>query len=81
MPRTKSNIPANESNSQKFIRIANHRVNGILRSLKMLAQLGGTNYSSTPEQRKMIASTLTEAVTRTMSSMERGESVQEFKLK
>lgn len=80
MPRTKQSIPANENESQRFVRVANHRVNTILTAYKMLGQLGGAQYKSVPEQRKKIKDALQQALDRCMQAMERGESVQEFKL-
>lgn len=81
MPRSRQNVPANETSSQRFIRLANDRVSVILKNFKALGKLGGTTYYSTPDQRKQINTALTEALARTMQSMEKGDSVQEFKLK
>jgi light-regulated signal transduction histidine kinase (bacteriophytochrome) len=80
MPRTAQNIPKNETDAQKFVRLANHRVNTILRSYKQLGQLGGKQYQSLPEQRKKIETVLTEALSRAMQAMSKGETVQDFKL-
>ena len=80
MPRTAQNIPANESPNARFARLATHRVNTILRSFKQLGQLGGKAYTSTPDQRKKIESALTEGLTRALSAMAKGETVQDFKL-
>jgi hypothetical protein len=82
MPRSKQNIPANESNAARFTRVATQRVNSILTSFKQLGSLGNTNtYTSTPDQRKQIQSALTTALDQAMQAMARGEAVQEFKLK
>ena len=80
MPRTKQNIPANETESSKFVRLATHRVNTILRSYKQLGQLGSKSYTSTPDQRKKIETALTEALSRSLQALAKGESVQDFKL-
>jgi len=80
MPRTKANIPANENEAQRFVRLANQRVNSILTTLKQLGQLRGSNYKSTPEQRKKIDTVLVEAVQKAVKAMESGEASQEFKL-
>jgi hypothetical protein len=80
MPKFKQNIPANESESMKFIRLATHRVNTILRSYKQLGQLGGKSYKSSPEQVKKIETVLTEALNRSVQALQKGESVQDFKL-
>jgi light-regulated signal transduction histidine kinase (bacteriophytochrome) len=80
MPRTAQRIPANETEAQKFVRLANHRVNTIMRSLKQLGQLGSKQYLSTSEQRKKITDALQSALLKAMESMSRGESPQDFKL-
>jgi hypothetical protein len=80
MPRTKQNIPANENNAQRFVRVANHRVNTILVSLKALGQLGTAQYESKPEQRKRIEDAIKSGLEKAMSAMQKGEGVQEFKL-
>jgi hypothetical protein len=73
MPRKKTNIPANETPAQRFVRLANMRVNRLLSDFKSLAQLRGKLYVSTPEQRKKIGEVLTETHTRSMKLLESAE--------
>lgn len=80
MPRTKQVIPANETPAQRFIRLANVRVNNVLTNLKSLSQLSGANYVSTPVQRKQIQQALVDATNRALTILEKGETAQEFKL-
>lgn len=80
MPRTKQVIPANETPNQRFIRLANVRVNNTLTCLKSLSQLSGPQYASTPVQRKQIQTALVDATNRALTILEKGETVQEFKL-
>lgn len=80
MPRSKQNIPQNENEAQRFVRLANHRVNTILTNLKSLAQLRGSNYKSDTNQRKRIKDAIQEALDRSMKALESGEATQEFKL-
>jgi hypothetical protein len=82
MPRKAANVPANENNTQRFVRLANQKVNSVLTQLKSIGGLGNTKlYTSTPEQRKKIQEVLTGAVSRTMDSMNRGgEATQDFKV-
>ena len=77
----KSSAPANETKSQKFVRLANARVNRVLRGLKHIGALGGGGYESTPDQRKRIETVLTEGLTRAIGQMAKTQSAsQEFKL-
>jgi ActR/RegA family two-component response regulator len=80
MPRRAQNIPANETNAQRFVRVANHRVNTILTSLKAIGQLGASQYESKPEQRKKIEEAIKMATEKAMQAMAKGEPVSEFKL-
>jgi hypothetical protein len=80
MPRVKQNIPANENEAQRFVRLANGRVNSLLTGFKSLGQLRGSNYKSTPEQRKKIKEVLGDSLDRALKAMESGEASQEFKL-
>ncbi len=80
MPRKAANVPANETNAQRFVRVANHRVNLILTQLKGLGNLTGSQYESKPEQRKKIAEALKLHMDNAMTAMEKGTPVQEFKL-
>lgn len=80
MPRKAANVPANETNAQRFARIVNHRVNIVLTQLKGIGNLNGTQYESKPEQRKKIAEALKAGVDASMTALEKGTPVQEFKL-
>ena len=79
MPRKKANIPANETPAQRFVRLANQKVNTILKGMKGLGTLHGTNYVSSADQRKVIKVALTEGVDTAMQAME-GKTISEFKL-
>jgi hypothetical protein len=83
MPRKAANVPANEKEDARFIRVATSRVNSMLQSLKQLGTLGNPKmYKSTKEQRDQIQTALTGALTRCMESMNKGgEVTPEFKLK
>lgn len=80
MPRKAQNVPANENPAQRFVRIANHRVNLILTGLKGLGNLTGATYESKPEQRKKIAEALKAGVDASMQSLDKGTPTQDFKL-
>jgi hypothetical protein len=80
MPRTKTPVPANENESQRFVRLANVRTNMVLTNLKSLGQLRGPNYKSTPEQLKKIQGAITESLTRTIQALNTGEANSDFKL-
>jgi hypothetical protein len=82
MPRTKQNIPANESNNQRFIRVATFRVNTILTNLKQMGSLGNTSqYASSKEQHEQIRKSITDALDRAIQGMQKGEAVSDFKFK
>ena len=81
MPRKAANIPANENAQQRFVRLANQRVNNVLTNLKALGNLSGPNYVSTPEYRKQIETFLTEATAKAVAAMANKDGVQEFRLK
>jgi hypothetical protein len=81
MPRKAANIPANETPSQRFVRLANTRVNATLTNLKTLGNLSGSNYASTPDQRKKIETVLTDAVKKAIDAMAAKDGTgMEFKL-
>jgi hypothetical protein len=80
MPRTKTPVPTNENESQRFVRLANVRTSMVLTNLRSLGQLRGPNYKSTPEQLKKIQVTIMEHLTRTIQVLSTGESNLEFKL-
>jgi len=76
-----ANKKSTETKSQKFVRLANARVNRTLRGLKHLGALGGSGYESTPDQRKRIETILTEGLTRALAQMSKTQAAsQEFKL-
>lgn len=73
--------PTNETKAQKFVRLANSRVNRIIRGYKILGQLGGSGYESTPDQRKRIETVLTEGLQRTCRQMDKSQATsQDFRL-
>lgn len=81
MPRTSSNAPKNENASQKFVRLANQRVNRLLAGMKGLGQLGGKAYTSTPDQRKAIAKALRDRLDLVINQLEgNATATTEFKL-
>ncbi len=83
MPRKRTNIPANETPEQRFVRVANERVNRLLTGLKQLGTLGNpSQYKSKTEQRSQIGDALKASLERAMDSMNKGgEVTPEFKLK
>jgi hypothetical protein len=83
MPRKSQNIPANEKEDARFIRVVNGRVNAILQQLKQLGTLGNPKlYKSSKEQRDQINTALSAALNRSMDTLNKGgEVVPEFKLK
>jgi hypothetical protein len=83
MPRKPANVPANEKEDARFVRVATSRVNAILQSFKQLGTLGNVKqYKSSQEQRVQIATALQGGLTRAMESMNKGgETTPEFKLK
>lgn len=81
MPKKGKNVPTNETPSQRFVRLANQRVNRILETNKQLSQLAGTAYESSPEQVRKIEDALSQSLVRTIESLKRKTVVsQEFKL-
>ena len=59
-------IAENETKNQKFVRLAEHRVNLILKELHKLGNLSNTrNYEYTDEQVKMIFSELRRTLNKT----------------
>lgn len=82
MPRSKVNIPANETDAQRFVRLANQRVNVVLAGLKAIGQLGNKNqYESKPEQHKKIKEALEGALSKSMEQLSKGgEAAADFKL-
>lgn len=81
MAKKKSNVPANETKAQKFVRLANFRVNKLLKSFKQLGQLGGNGYESTADQRKKIETILKDSLERAIGQMNKAPvASQEFKL-
>jgi hypothetical protein len=83
MPKKKSGstVPANETKSQKFSRLANQRVNRVMSIYKQIGALGGVAYESTPEQTKKIGEALKASHDRAMDQLnKRTVTTQEFKL-
>lgn len=79
MPRKAANIPANETPAQRFVRLANQKVNTTLKSLKALGALHGSTVVSSADQRKAIKNALTEGLETAMQALD-GKVIQEFKL-
>jgi hypothetical protein len=50
--------PANETREQRFIRLANARVNKAIYHIRLIGNLTSASYESTPIQRKAIIDTL-----------------------
>ncbi len=81
MPRKAKNVPMNETPAQRFVRLANQRVNRILVTFKQLGQLGGSAYASSPEQVRKIAEVLKAAHDRSVDQLQKKEVASgEFKL-
>lgn len=70
MPKKKSNIPANETPEQRFIRIALLKVNSIIAGYRALSRLTGTKAKSSAEQRNAINTALKDAHADAMLSLE-----------
>lgn len=60
--KARTPVDPNETKAQKFVRLGTKRVNKAVKSVKQLAQLAGSGYDSTPEQRKKITDALDGAV-------------------
>jgi hypothetical protein len=56
--KRKSTVPKNETASEKFVRLANFRVNAVLKKLQGVRNLAGSQYESTPEQQAKILTAL-----------------------
>jgi hypothetical protein len=82
MPRKAANVPANETNSQRFVRLINARMKTVSQNLKSIGQLGNpASYDSKPEQRKKIREALEGWVKRSCDQLDRGgEETPDFKL-
>lgn len=81
MPKKSSRVPENETSQAKFMRLANQRVNRLLATYKQLGALGGTAYTSTPDQVKRIGDALKASHDRAMDQLNKKTvSTQEFKL-
>lgn len=66
----------NETAEQKFVRLANMRVNRTLRALEGIGKLGAKSYKSTAEQRNKIESVINEAVTEAKERLQGGAATQ-----
>lgn len=67
--KPRATVPPNETKEQKFVRLANKRVNNALRLIKILGQLGGPNYESSDEQKSKIEAVLNEAVEKAINQL------------
>ena len=56
--RRTATAPKNETKEQKFVRLANMRVNKAIKAIRQIGQLGAPTYESTTQQRNRIAETL-----------------------
>lgn len=56
-----STVPENETKQQKFVRLANRRVNKVRKALDQIGLLGGASYDSTEEQQNKIIEAIQEA--------------------
>ena len=56
--RTQPPVNPNESKAQKFTRLANKRVNTALAKIRLIGNLGTSQYESTPEQIGLILKVL-----------------------
>lgn len=62
-PKPRAKAPENESKSDKFKRLANHRVPRALRLIRAIGNLGNrAQYESTEEQRKLIINSINAAI-------------------
>ena len=76
-----SKVPEGETKEQKFIRLANYRVNKVRKALDQLGLLGGASYGSTDAQREAIAEAITECVEMNLNRLNKTKlSKVEFKL-
>jgi hypothetical protein len=64
-----SNVPANESAEQRFVRVATVKTNSILKGLKSLSRLTGTKAVSTAAQRTAIQTAIQTALDDAMKSL------------
>lgn len=51
-----------ETKQQKFVRLANQRVNNAIRKIRLVANLGGSGYEGSPEQKSKIVNALASEV-------------------
>lgn len=56
-----STVPENETKQQKFVRLANRRVNKVCKALDQIGLLGGASYDSTEDQQNKIIAAIQEA--------------------
>lgn len=64
-----STVPKNESKDAKFVRLANQRINKILKMYRQISQLGGAAYESTSDQRKKIKDVLENGLSSAIDGM------------
>lgn len=65
--RRATSAPANESKSEKFRRLGVKRTTKAIKAIDGLANLAGSGYESTEEQKQIIIGALTDAVKRVQS--------------
>lgn len=61
--RVKANIPKDESNADRFVRVVSPRVGKALKAINVIGYCAGAGYEYTPAQIKQIAKKLSTAVT------------------
>jgi hypothetical protein len=80
MPRTKKDIPENESKSDRFVRVANPRIKNVIKYMRLTAQMGkGTQYEVSEEQVETIVNTLQSELNALEDSLKHSGSKKEIK--
>jgi len=73
MAKTRNhNIPENESNADKFKRVAGYRLNNVLDDMRTLANCAGPGYEYTEGQKAKITSMLDQALKEVKEAFENG---------
>lgn len=76
-----SKVDPNETKDQKFIRLANRRVNKVIKALDQIGLLGSASYISTESQREAVTRTLTDALQTNLDRLNKQKkSAADFKL-
>ena len=72
--------PETESKSQRFVRLANARVNKALKAIEQIKHLSSPNYESTPEQRIAVFSALARALADAEKAFQGRKETEQFHL-